>query len=135
MSHPNQELIARFFDLYGKRELDDLRSVLTEDVQWTFPGRNPLSGTKTGIDAVVAFFDSMGGVMGNSDVKVEQMVMGANDRYLTECQHISTNRPGGPNLDHQWCVLWTFENGKISEGRHLAADQYAVDAFFTEILR
>ena len=42
-------------------------------------------------------------------------------------------RTDGNNLDHQWCVLWTFANGKIVEGRHLAADQYAVDAFFNQV--
>jgi len=32
------------------------------------------------------------------------------------------------------CVLWSFENGKIVAGRHLAADQDAIDAFFTAVL-
>ena len=134
MSHPNIAIIDRFFALYGNRQLDELNQVLSEDVRWIFPGHNPLSGTKTGIDAVVNFFDAMGQVMGSSNVRVEKLVTGVNDTYVVEGQHIWTNRAGGPNLDHQWCVLWTIENGKITEGRHLAADQYAADEFFTRLL-
>jgi hypothetical protein len=39
--------------------------------------------------------------------------VGANDKYVVECQHIWTNRDDGHNLDHLVCVLWKFENGKI----------------------
>jgi hypothetical protein len=31
------------------------------------------------------------------------------------------------------CALWSFEHGKIASGRHLAADQEALDAFFTTL--
>jgi len=130
MTHPNLDIINKFFEAYGKHNLDGIRQVLAENVIWTFPGHHPLSGARVGIDQVVAFFDSMGGIMGKSNVKVEQLVMGVNDDYVVECQHIRTNREDGNNLDHYWCVLWRFENGKITEGRHLAADQYEVDKFF-----
>ena len=132
MKHPNLDLIDKFFESYGKRDLNEIRQVLAENATWTFPGHHPLSGTKVGIDEVIAFFDAMGGIMGNSNVQAEKLVIGVNDNYAVECQHIWTNREDGHNLDHQWCVLWKFENGKIIEGRHLAADQYAVDQFFTE---
>ncbi len=83
---------------------------------------------------MVAFFDTMGSIMGKSNVKVEKLITGANDAYVVECQHIWTHREDGNNLDHYWCVLWKFENGKIIEGRHFAADQYAVDEFFTRLI-
>jgi uncharacterized protein len=131
--HPNLELIDKFFEAYGKRDLNGLRQVLAEDAKWVFPGRHPLSGTRTGIDEVVALFDTLGEIMGKSNIQVEKLVMGVNDDYVVEGQHIWTNREDGNNLDHQWCVLWKFEKGKIVEGRHLAADQHAVDKFFTSI--
>ena len=134
MKHANLDLIDKFFEAYGKRDLNGIRQVLAENATWTFPGRNPLSGTKVGIDDVIAFFDAIGSIMGSSNVQAEQLVIGVNENYAAECQHIWTNREDGRNLDHQWCVLWKFENGKIAEGRHLAADQYAVDQFFTELM-
>ncbi len=130
MAHPNLDTIGKFFEAYGRRDRKGLEQVLAENVTWTFPGRNPFSGTKVGIDQVVAFFDAMGEVMGKSNPKVEKLVTGVNDDYVTECQHVWTDRPDGHNLDQYWCVLWRFEDGKIKEGRHLASDQQAADEFF-----
>ena len=82
---------------------------------------------------MVAFFDAMGGVMGSSNIQFAQLLVSANDNYLSEVQHIQTRRDDGNNLEHHWCVLWTFADGKIVEGRHLASDQYAVDEFFNKL--
>jgi len=133
MTHPNLDLISRFFAAYGNRDMDALRQILTDDVKWIFPGDHPLAGTKSGIDEVIAFFDAMGSIMGKSGIQAEQLVMGANDSYAVEAQHVWTNREDGINLDHHWCVLWTFAGGKIIEGRHLAADQQVVDRFFNTV--
>ena len=67
MTHPNFDLIDKFFDAYGRRDMAALRQGVAEDVTWTFPGRNLYSGTHRGVEAVVAFFDAMGGVMGQSN--------------------------------------------------------------------
>ncbi len=134
MPHPNLDLIDRFFAACGNHDLAAVRDVLAEDATWTFPGHHPLSGTKVGIDAIVAFFDAVGSIMGSSHPTVEKLVMGVNDHYVVECQHVRTNRADGPNLDQQLCVLWSFAGGKIASGQHLAADQDALDAFYTTLL-
>src|SRR6185436_7503426 len=76
MTHANIELLDRFFAAYGSRDLVSLRGVLAEQATWTFPGHHPLSGTRVGVDAIVAFFDAMGAVMAGSNVNVEKLVMG-----------------------------------------------------------
>ena len=134
MSHPNLELIDKFFAAYGSRDRAGLQDVLADHATWTFPGRHPLSGIKVGIDAIVAFFDAVGSIMGSSNPSIEKLVLGVNDHYVVECQQIRTLRPNGPNLDQQMCVLWGFENGKIVSGRHLIADQDALDAFYVAVL-
>ena len=131
MAHPNLDLIDQFFAAYGSRDIVGLHDVLADDATWTFPGHHRLSGTKVGIDEIVAFFDAVGGVMASSNANVEKLITGVNDGYVMECQHIRANRADGPNLDQQLCVLWLFANGKIASGRHLVADQDALDAFFT----
>ena len=134
MTHPNLDIINSFFEAYGGHDEPGIRQVLAENVKWIFPGQNPMSGTKAGIEEVIAFFDTMGGIMGRSNVKAEKLVTGVNDDYVVECQHIWTSRDDGNNLDHQWCVLWKFANGKITEGRHFAANQFAVDEFFNKLI-
>jgi len=134
MRHPHLELIDRFFAAYGTHDREGLLAVVAEHATWTFPGHHHLSGTKVGIDAIVAFFDAVGSVMGSSNANVDKLVTGVNAQYVVECQHIRTNRAVGPNIDQQLCVLWGFEEGKIASGRHLTADQDALDAFFTTLL-
>src|SRR5690242_8553880 len=131
MAHPNLDLIDRFFAAYGERDLAALREVLAEGATWTFPGHHALSGTKRGVDEIVAFFDAVGTLMGRADPTVEKLVMGVTEQYVVECQHIRTNRADGPNLDQHMCVLWSFADGKIASGRHLVADQDALDPFYT----
>ncbi len=134
MVHPNLDIINKFFEAYGKHDPSALRGVLAENVKWTFPGRHPFSGVRAGIDQVVAFFDTMGNIMGKSNVKAEKLMTGANDNYVVECQHLWTDREDGNNLDHHWCVLWKIENRRITEGKHFAADQHEADRFSCEYI-
>lgn len=134
MTHPNLATIDEFFKAYGRRDFEALRHVTVEHVSWFFPGRNPASGIKSGLHEVLRFFDVMGAIMSQSNIQVEKLVNEANDSYVLECQHIWTRRADDLNLDQLWCVLWEFENGRIAVGRHFAADQYAVDAFFSGLM-
>jgi ketosteroid isomerase-like protein len=132
-AHPNQKTVDRFFEAYGKRDMAGIRKVMAEDATWYFLGRHPLAGVKKGVDEIVAFFDTMAGIMGESKPRVEKPIVSANGNFLIECVHTTTNRPDGNNLDHFACVLWTFANGKITEGRHFFADPPAVDRYFTAV--
>lgn len=133
MTHPNLNIIDRFFDLYSRRDISGIKQVASENVKWTFPGQNPLSGTKVGIEEVISFFERMGSVMGSSNVQVEKLVMGVNDDNVLECQHIHTNREDGINFDQDMCVLWIFKHGKIIEGKHFTSNQHEVDTFFNKV--
>jgi len=133
MNDTNALIISQFFDAYSKHDFDAIRKVMHEDVIWVFMGQHPLAGVKNGIEDVVAFFDNMSAVMGASKVNVEKLVSGSNDNFLVECQHITTHREDGNNIDHHVCVLWTFENHKIKEGRHFFADPRAADKFFAVV--
>lgn len=132
MQHTNLSIIDKFFDAFSRHDINDLQKVLSEDIKWIFPGKNPLSGTKQGIEGVISFFDRMGDIMGKSDLEVERLVMGVNDDYVSECQHIITNRECGINIDQYMCVLWKFKDGKIIEGKHFTTGQYELDSFFSE---
>ncbi|HTJ51895.1 MAG TPA: nuclear transport factor 2 family protein [Cyclobacteriaceae bacterium] len=127
----NQEIIDKFFEGYTKKDFNIIRTVMTEDVVWTFPGQHKLAGVKKGIDQLVAFFDTMSGIMSKSRPTVEKLVVASKGNYLIECQHIKTNRDDGINIDHHVCVLWTFENGKIISGRHFFSNPPLADNYFT----
>lgn len=125
MTHPNLEIIDRFFAAYGDHDLDALGKVVAEDVQWHFPGRNPLSGTKRGAKEVVAFFDEMG----KYKVRGEQYVSGVNDGAVIEGQR-TWSVEDGVDYEMEWCVVWKFDGGRIVSGTHFCADQHRADEFF-----
>ncbi len=133
MPHPNLALIDKFFEAYGRRDMDALHQVLAPDATWTALGQHPLAGVKVGFDEVIGFFDAMGAIMGRSNPRVEKLIVSANDEYAVECQHVWTNRSDGHDLDHLVCVLWTFKDGRITAGRHFFSDPQAADRFFSYV--
>ena len=133
MAGHNQQVVERFFSAYSKHDVNKIREVMDDSVTWYFPGDHPLAGTKKGIDEVLSFFDAAGAIMMKSNVKVDKLIEEENDRYFIECQHITTNRTDGNNIDHYASVLWTIENGKIIEGRHFFNNQEAVNKYFSAV--
>jgi|KBSSwiStaDraftv2_1062776.scaffolds.fasta_scaffold25301_3 ketosteroid isomerase-like protein len=129
----NQDIIDKFFDSYMKRDLDGVKNVMAPNVVWYFLGRHKHAGVKKGIDEVIKFFDTMGGIMSKSRPAIEKLIVAEKDNYLIECQHIKTNREDGINIDHYASVLWTIENGKIIMGRHFFADPESVDWYFNTV--
>jgi len=133
MEKTKQQLVDSFFQAYSKRDIIGIKKVMAENVTWTFLGQHKLAGTKNGIEAVIAFFDKMGSIMIESKPTVDKLIVSSNDNYVIECQHIKTNREDNINIEHDICVLWTFENGKIISGKHFFADPKAVDAYFNAV--
>ena len=131
--HPNEEIIAKFFEGYSKHDIGAIRKVMSDNVTWYFEGRHPFAGVKKGVDEVVSFFDQMSSIMSESKPQIEKLIVASNDKYSIECQHIIINRKDGINIDHHATVLWTFENGKIIEGRHFFANPPAADKYFTAV--
>ncbi|MEO6095178.1 MAG: nuclear transport factor 2 family protein [Fibrobacteria bacterium] len=131
MAQTKKQIVDRFFECYSKHDRAGLGEVMAENVVWHFLGRHPYAGVKRGIDGVVAFFDSMAAIMADSKPTIEKPIVSENADYLIESVHTKTNRTDGINVDHNACVLWRFENGKIVEGRHFFADPEAVDRYFT----
>src|SRR5205085_7427600 len=101
--------------------------------KWYFLGRHPYAGVKKGINEVVAFFDTMAKIMGESKPTIEKPIVCENEDHLIECVHTKSNRKDGINIDHQACVLWTIRDGKIIESRHFFSDPEALDKYFTAV--
>jgi uncharacterized protein len=135
MANSNQQTIDKYFEAYFKNDMDAIRQVMAENVTWYFLGNHPLAGIKKGINEVVGFYRQVGRIMAESKPTVEKLIVSENGNHLIECIHSVTNRTDENNLDHYACVLWTFENGKIIEGRHFFSDQAAIDKYFNALAR
>ena len=131
----NQQIIDKYFEAYGKHDMEGIAQVMSENVVWYFPGSHPLAGTKKGIKEVVEFYDKVGKIMKESKPQIEKLIVAEQGNRLIECIHSKTNRADNNNLEHYACVLWTIENGKIIEGRHFFANQDAVDKYFSALAK
>jgi uncharacterized protein len=133
MANTNQQIVDKYFAAFGQHNMEAIKEVMSEDVKWYFLGDHPFAGVKTGVKEVVAFFDEMAAVMGDSKPVIEKPIVCENENHLIECVHTKVNRKDGINIDHHACVLWTIENGKIVEGRHFFADPEAVNRYFKAV--
>ena len=56
---PKLAAITSVFDAYSRDDRAGIAAVLADDVEWSIPGHHPLSGTKRGVDEVMAFFAAL----------------------------------------------------------------------------
>lgn len=121
----NIEVVQRFFQAYGKEDLDGIRAVMHENVEWYIPGRHVLSGTKRGVDEVMSFFKNLQKV----GFKSEVMIVAANDHYVIDA-HRGWSTTGKNDIDLNWILIYQIEDDKIRRVQNFSGDLYSSDEFF-----
>ena len=122
----NIQVVKNFFKAYGRGDLDGIAKVMAKNVKWHIPGRHPLSGTKTGRDEVIAFFNQLK----SANFKAEPIYFGADEQRVVDIHRGWSNAPGKPNVDTIWALVFRIEDGRIVEATNLSADQDAANTFF-----
>ena len=128
-THPNIILINDFFKAYSINDIEGISKILSEDIKWHIPGDHPLSGTKTGIKEVLAYFQ----LLNKGLFKAEPIVMGVNDNFVIDCHRNWSNLENVENLNNMSCLLWKIEDGKIVEVFNFPENQHKVDKFFSKL--
>ncbi len=122
----NIRIVEDFFAAYSAKDLVGIAAVMDENIRWHIPGRHPLSGTKSGCDEVLAFFEQLG----VADFKAQPIYFGADETHVVDIHRGWSNVDGKPNVDTTWALVYRIENGKIVEATNLSADQDAANTFF-----
>src|ERR1043166_6497093 len=122
MEGEKRAIIKRFFEAYASHDRRAISEVMDKNITWYFLGDHPLGGVKKGLDEVLAFYDKMGELMGASNPEITKLIMEENENYVIEVSHIKTNRKDENNIEHDVAVLWTVEDGRITEGKHFFSD-------------
>lgn len=126
MSHPNIDLVHRFFQAYATNDLVAIEEILSPTIQWHIPGNHPLSGLKSGIDEVLAYLKELG----KANFQASPIVTGANDDYVIDCHQNWSSIEDIDNINAMSCLLWRISDGKIHEVHNFPENQRKVDAFF-----
>lgn len=123
----NLEVVQKFFLAYSKNDLDGIRAVMHDSVEWHIPGQHPISGTKRGIDEVVGFFKKLQ-VVG---FKAEVMIVAANETYVIDA-HRGWSNTTSDNIDLNWVLVYQIHEGKIRRVQNFSGDPHASDKFFQQ---
>ena len=128
-THPNITLVHQFFQAYAEHDQPTISQLLSPSIRWCIPGNHPLSGIKTGPDEVLSYLSQLS----KAAFQAKPIVMGVNDEYVIDCHYNWSNFPEGSQFTGMSCLLWKFENGKISEVHNFPQDQHLVDLFFQNL--
>jgi ketosteroid isomerase-like protein len=120
-----REFHRRQSHFYGGGEAGPLREMLTDDVVWHVPGRNPIAGDHTGIDAVMEYFQ-LRRALARATFQVHvREIMSAGDLVVQLAG--GTAELGGREVAWETVGMFRVREGKLAEGRLVPFDQYLFD--------
>jgi ketosteroid isomerase-like protein len=120
-------VVDKMYECFGRGDIATLKhEVFADDIAWTVPGHNPLSGTKHGVNEVVAFF----GALIATGVNVDNVSFGTiGDDKVVEL-HTGHANANGRDYIFPTCTIYTIRDGRIASVQVYSADQNAVDDYF-----
>lgn len=123
----NIDKVQQFFAAYAAEDVSAVSRILAPDIEWFIPGHHPLSGTKRGIDEVLAFFDQLA----KAGFQAEPYCIAAEGDFVID--HHRGWSEEGAGLDITWCLVFRFENGLLKQVTNLSSDQHKADLFFWSV--
>jgi ketosteroid isomerase-like protein len=112
--------------MYAGGDVEQVRALLTVDVEWHVPGGNPIAGTYRGIDEVLDYFRRRRAIAGNTlQLHPGELLVGEHD-------HLAVLTDGTAVLDGAECRwstigLYRARERKIAACWLLPLDQAAFD--------
>ena len=127
--HPNEELLRREYAGRERRDLEAVAATFHDDVVWHVPGRNQISGTYRGKEAVMGYVRHRQELAGGT-FQITVVDVLANDVHgLVVASGRATRH------DREWTWrghgLYRFVDGKIAECWLLPEDQYLFDEIWS----
>lgn len=129
MAHPNEELLRKGLDAFGKGDLDTVQSLFADDIVWHVGGNNQLSGDYKGKQEVMGWLGKNAELTGGS-LRVEPHDVLGNDEHAVALINVSAQREG-KSLNDNAAQVCHISGGKLTEVWVHAGDQKAVDEFWS----
>lgn len=130
MSHPNADLLQRYYEAFQHGDLDTMAAYFDHDVVFHEPGRHPLSGTHEGPSAIIEFIKGLAERTGGT-LRLDKVGALVADAETGAAQlHITAQSANGP-VTIDALELFTFRDGRISDIRAYLYHQYEWDALIS----
>ena len=124
----NGDLIRQGYEAFATGNLDRIREIFDDQIEWRVHGHSPLAGTYTGTDAVFGFFGKLLEVTdGTFQLDVHDVV--ANDDHVIVLAR-GTARRGDKVLDQDSVHVWHIRDGRALAFEGYDQDEAAGDEFF-----
>ena len=120
-----REFHARQGRFYAGGDPDPLREMLTDDVVWHVPGRSPIAGDHTGIEALMDYFERRR-ALARATFRIEVRAVLAQDDLVLQLAG-GTAELGGESVAWETVGVFRVRGGRIAEGRLVPFDQYLFD--------
>ncbi|WP_067823942.1 nuclear transport factor 2 family protein [Actinomadura kijaniata] len=127
--HPHAALLRDGYTAFAKGDMELIRSLLAERVVHRVPGRGPLCGDYTTPEEVLGFYVKLFELSGGT-FRSEPYAVMAGDDYGVALVHTYAERRGR-TLTGRAVDVFRFEDGRVTEIRTIAEDQYGDDAFWS----
>jgi hypothetical protein len=126
MTHPNVELIQRFFTAVMKMDREAIMACVTDDVIMHVPGDNPIAGTYKGIEQFAGTMRRVEETTGGLQRELHDVA--ASDDHVIALVELKATKSG-----HTWngANIWHVRDGKLSEVWFLSEDQAVTDQAFS----
>lgn len=120
-----QRLARQFLAILGKPDEAIVRSVASDDMVWTFPGKSTISGEARGVAAII----KRATLIAAHDVKVEIVRTVYGFEGVAIILHNTSAHNARP-LDEHLAAVFTFRGDKISRLDTFLSDVEMAEAFF-----
>jgi ketosteroid isomerase-like protein len=127
--HPSGEMLKRAHDAFKAGDVEALFGMMTDDCVWHMPGNNMLSGDFVGRDAILQSFGTLQRSV--DEYWAWPLDYFGSDHHVVLVAQVKARR-GDRTLDVKECLLWRLEGEKLAEVWHMALDETAWDAFFSD---
>lgn len=129
MAHPNEDLVRRGYEAFGRGDMATLNELFSDDLVWHVPGHNPLSGDFRGKDEVFSTFQKVGELSGGT-FKLDIHAILADDEHAVALTR-SIGQREGKSLEDNTVQVFHLKDGKVTEQWLYPGDAEATDAFWS----
>src|SRR3954447_23285885 len=124
----NVATMQRAYDAFNVADLDTLTEIFDENIVWHLPGNSSMATDYQGRDAVLTYFGQLGQRTDGTFRAELERLMADDDGRVVGFQR-STGDRNGSHLDVGNCIVFTLEDGRVTDGREHFEDLYAWDQF------
>jgi uncharacterized protein len=127
MSDTNYLALGRqFLTVLGTQDWSTMRTLVTDDVTWSFPGEGRISGIAEGVDAVIARATDIAASGGH--VEVLNILIGVNGAVLS--LHNTAKADDGRSLDEFQVTVLNARDGKVDRIDSYLSDPSKIAGYF-----